>query len=94
MTLKTANTTNPAPGVYMHSRQMQKEWILVDRDAIALELARIPARTTGAGCIINDLNAGVIFMRAAFANPVSDTPGHSAIHSLSCHEFMNCEDLP
>ena len=41
--------------------------------------ARIPAPTTGAGCIINNFKAGVIFCRAAVANPVSDMPGHSAV---------------
>jgi hypothetical protein len=35
-------------------------------------IARIPARTTGAGCIIKCFNAGVIFCCAAVANPVSD----------------------
>ena len=41
--------------------------------------ARIPARTTGAGCIIKSFSAGVIFCCAAVANPVSDMPGHSTV---------------
>src|SRR4030095_10661596 len=41
--------------------------------------ARTPARTTGAGFIINNLNAVVSFCCAALANPVSDIPGHSAV---------------
>src|SRR5437660_12485488 len=41
--------------------------------------ARMPARTTGAGCIINSFNAGVIFCCAVVANPVSDMPGQSAV---------------
>ena len=41
--------------------------------------ARIPARTTGAGCIIKSFNAGVIFCCAAVANPVSDIPGQSTV---------------
>src|SRR5207249_2396601 len=41
--------------------------------------ARIPARTTGAGCIMRSFNAGVIFCCAAVANPVSDIPGHSTV---------------
>ena len=41
--------------------------------------ARMPARTTGAGCIINSFNAGVIFCYAVVANPVSDMPGQSAV---------------
>ena len=41
--------------------------------------ARMPARTTGAGRIINNFNAGVIFCCAAAANPVSDMPGQSAV---------------
>jgi hypothetical protein len=40
--------------------------------------ARIPARATGPGCMINSFNAGVIFCCAAVANPVSDMPGQSA----------------
>src|SRR6185312_4654255 len=41
--------------------------------------ARIPARTTGAGFIINSFNIGVIFCCAALANPVSDMPGQSVV---------------
>jgi len=37
--------------------------------------ARIPARTTGAGCIIKSFNAGVIFCCAAVANPCPTCPG-------------------
>ena len=37
--------------------------------------ARMPARTTGAGCIINSFNAGVIFCCAVVANPVPTCPG-------------------
>src|SRR4029450_802054 len=43
--------------------------------------ARIPARTTGAGCIIKSFNAGVIFCGAAMAKPVSDIPGHSTVNA-------------
>ena len=41
--------------------------------------ARIPARTTGAGCIINSFNPNVIFCCAAAANPVFDMPGQSVV---------------
>jgi hypothetical protein len=45
--------------------------------------ARIPACTTGAGCIIKSLNAGVILCCAAVANPVSDMPGQTLAERAS-----------
>ena len=44
--------------------------------------ARIPARTTGAGCISNCFYAGVSFWCAAVANPVSDIPGQSVVTAM------------
>ena len=41
--------------------------------------ARIPARTTGAGCMITRFNTGVRVCCAACANPVSDMPGQSTV---------------
>ena len=52
--------------------------------------ARIPARTTGAGCIIKSFNAGVIFCCAAVANPVSDMPGHSTVTVMPSRSSSRC----
>ena len=56
--------------------------------------ARIPARTTGAGFIINSFNAGVIFCCAAVANPVSDMPGQSAVTVMPSRLSSRCRASP
>lgn len=56
--------------------------------------ARIPARTTETGCIINSFNAGVIFWCAAVANPVSDTAGQRVVTVTPSRLSSRCRASP
>ena len=56
--------------------------------------ARIPARATGAGCIINSFSMGVIFCCAAVANPVSDMPGQSDVTVMPPRLNSRCRASP